>query len=59
MHNRRPKTLRGNLKSHMVGNKAKGESQRYVCVRGGGGGGVRNVRFSEKLACFVFLLPPF
>ena len=22
-------------------------------------GGVRNVRFSENLACFVFLLPPF
>ena len=39
---------RNGLIEEFVGTKAKGRYQ-----------GVRNVHFSEILACFVFLLPPF
>ena len=39
---------------HFVSDKAKGLISRTCAYQW-----VRNVRFSEKLACFVFLLPPF
>ena len=42
---------RKKLEGHFVGNKAKGRTCAYQ--------GVRNVPFSENLACFVFLKHPF